>query len=324
MQCSGRENLMKRCTNQAEEDPSRITRLLRIAQEIRREPHQTQENLWRKFGISRSQYYKDKSVLANVGFCFSFRKNQGFRIVEDRLAPITGLTFSDRLLLMFSLEHLVAEGDGTLAALAIETGRKLAGGLSSPFREQLQRSFDSCITSGAFGVRPEVLSILQEAVSLGRRVRILYTRAKDWTRSWREIDPRRLYIRKRAMYVYARTVDETPPAWKIFRLSRIAEVHTTGISCSWDPMDDGGFEEKQKNAFSGVFGDRLYDVSLRFTGGAMHYVLEKTWHSSQRIRRSAHELFFSVRVSDPQEVLYWAKQWGQEAEVLSVKPTEEE
>lgn len=115
-----------------EDDSPRITRLLRIAQEIRREPHQTQEHLWQKFGISRSQYYKDKAALAEVGFLFDFQKNRGFRILEDRLTPITGLTFSDRLLLMFALEHLAAEGDGTLAALAMETGRKLAGGLDSP------------------------------------------------------------------------------------------------------------------------------------------------------------------------------------------------
>ena len=302
-----------------EGDGSRITRLLRMAQEIRREPHQTQEALRRKLCIGRSQYYKDKAALADVGFRFEFHKAKGFHILEDRLTPITGLTFSDRLLLMFALEHLAAEGDGTLAALAMETGRKLAGGLESPFREQIQSSFDSCVTQGTFGVKPEVRAALQQAVHEGRRVRILYTRALDWTKSWREIAPRRLYIRRRAMYMYARTVDETPPAWKIFRLNRIEQVRPTGILCTWDPMDDGGFEEKQRNAFSGVFGDRLYDVTLRFTGGAMRYVLEKTWHSSQKIRRSSNELMFSVRVSDPQEVLYWAKQWGHEAEVVGVE-----
>lgn len=304
-------------------DIHRISRLLRMAQEIRREPRQTQKSLYEKLGISRSQYYKDKAALADVGFRFEFHRACGFRILEDRLTPITGLTLSDRLLLMFALEHLSAEGDGTLAALAMETGRKLASGLDSPFREQLQQSFDSRITSKTYGVRPEVLESLQTAVHEGQRVRILYTRATDWTRSWRMIDPRRLYIRHRAMYIYARTADETPPEWKIFRLNRIAEVRSTGISFSWDPLQNDGFEEKQKNAFSGVFGDRLYDVRLRFTGGAMNYVMEKTWHHSQKIQSSAHELLFSVRVSDPQEVLYWAQQWGSESEVLGVNPAED-
>lgn len=32
----------------------------------------------------------------------------------------------------------------------------------------------------------------------------------------------------------------------LFLLNRIDEVRATGIFCSRDPMDDGGFEEKQK------------------------------------------------------------------------------
>ncbi|WP_458401173.1 helix-turn-helix transcriptional regulator [Mailhella sp.] len=307
---------------QPDSEGQRITRLLRMAQEIRREPRQTQEALYQKLGVGRSQYYKDKAALAEVGFRFDFHKSRGFRILEDRPTPITGLTLSDRLLLMFALEHLSAEGDGTLAALAMETGRKLASGLDSPFREQIQQSFDSRVTAETYGVKPDVLAALQDAVREGRRVRVLYTRSADWTQSWREIDPRRLYIRHRAVYLYARTADETPPEWKIFRLNRVAEVRPTGICFDWDPAQDDGFEEKQRNAFSGVFGDRLYLVRLRFTGSAMHYVMEKTWHHSQQIQRSAHELLFSVRVTDPQEVLYWARQWGREAEVLGVEPEE--
>ena len=88
------------------------------------------------------------------------------------------------------------------------------------------------------------------------RVRILYTRSADWTQRWREVDPRRLYIRQHAVYLYARTAGEPPPKWKIFRLNRMAEVRPTDITFSWDPMQDDGFEAKRKNAFSGVLGDR--------------------------------------------------------------------
>ena len=55
----------------------------------------------------------------------------------------------------------------------------------------------------------------------------------------------------------------------------------------------------------------------------MNYVMERTWHHSQQIQRLDGALLFSVRVTDPQEVLYWAKQWGQEAEVVSVKPADD-
>ena len=132
----------------------------------------------------------------------------------------------------------------------------LSSGLEYPFREQLQQSFDAHVTSATYGVKPEVLAALQDAVHEGRRVRVLYTRSADWTQSWRTIDPRRLYIRHRAVYLYARTADETPPEWKIFRLGRMAEVRPTGESFTWDPMQNDGFEEK-KNAFSACLRQAL-------------------------------------------------------------------
>ena len=107
------------------------------------------------------------------------------------------------------------------------------------------------------------------------------------------------------------------------RLPRIAAIGVAAALVLGVGAGATGVLKTAGEAFSGVFGDRLYDVTLRFTGGAMRYVLEKTWHSSQKIRRSSNELMFSVRVSDPQEVLYWAKQWGHEAEVVSVESVEE-
>ena len=43
-------------------ESSRITRLLRIAQAIREDPHQPLAGLWTKLGIKKSQFYKDKSI----------------------------------------------------------------------------------------------------------------------------------------------------------------------------------------------------------------------------------------------------------------------
>ena len=77
---------------QPDSEGQRITRLLRMAQEIRREPRQTQEALYQKLGVGRSQYYKDKAALAEVGFRFDFHKARG-RMLEqspDTIAyPVT-------------------------------------------------------------------------------------------------------------------------------------------------------------------------------------------------------------------------------------------
>ena len=125
---------------------SRVTRLLAIVREIRQNPHQSRERLWERFGISKTQFYKDCGELKKSGFQVRYAKDTGFQIVEDRLTPIVGLSLTDRLVLMSALEQLCSLGEGTLAAMAVEVGRKLAGGLDSPFKEWVQESFDRTIT----------------------------------------------------------------------------------------------------------------------------------------------------------------------------------
>ena len=147
----------------------RTLRLLHIMREIRSFPAQSLETVLNTFGISRSQFYKDKDALASLGFCFEYRKGSGFRITEDRLTPLQDLSLSDRVLLLFALESLSTSADGLLAAKAIEVGRKLAYGLESPFREQLLRCFDNEVTEKAYGVKPEIFQALTAALRRWRR-----------------------------------------------------------------------------------------------------------------------------------------------------------
>ena len=129
-----------RRSEKADDGPARIQRLLWLIQEIRNDPHQEFSALLRRAGISKSQFYKDRTTLAKFGFVFEYRKGRGFRITEDRLSPVFHLTLSDRLLMMFALRHLCSSGDGHLVAKALEVGRKLAGGLEEPFRTQIMET----------------------------------------------------------------------------------------------------------------------------------------------------------------------------------------
>lgn len=303
---------------------SRNLRLLKMIQAIRNDPEQSLESVLSQFGISRSQFYKDKAALAELGFQFEYSKGAGFCVVEDRLAPITGLTLSDRVTLLFALENLSASGDGVLAAKAMEIGRKLVGGLDSPFSEQLLQCFDNEVTRKAYGVQPEIFERLVEAIRERRRIRILYCRSGTWTESWRLIDPRRIYMRERTLYLYARTVDETPPAWKVFRLSRIRIIEPTGTTFRPSPDEDDGFRERQKNAFSAFLGDRPQKVAIRFTGDAIPYIKEKLWHHSQVLQEQADgSLLFTVCVAEPEEVVRWSRRFGENAEVVDIGAEEQ-
>ena len=299
---------------------ARVSRLLHIAQAVREDPVQPLKALLEKLGIGRSQFYKDKAALAEVGFKFSYSKSRGFSITEDKLTPITGLSISDRLLLMIALEQLCQAGDGTIATMAVEAGRKLVGGLPAPFREEMSASFETMVTS-TLGVKQTIWRTLRDCILAQQRTRILYTRSGTWEQRWREVDPRYLYMRDRTLYLYARTADEKPAQWKVFRLSRMARVEATGISVNWKPGDDGDFAQKKRNAFNAFIGEQTHRVLIRFTGEAAHYVRERQWHASDiKQGEPGGGLIYQVTVAEPMEVIRWARQFGDEAEVLDVSP----
>ena len=319
-QTSSAENMGSTMVEESVGRDARITRLLRIMREIRSNPHQELGSMLEHLGISKSQFYKDKAALAEQGFSFFYRKTQGFVVEEDRLTPITGLSLSDRIVLMFALEHLNTSGDGLLAAQAVDVGRKLAGGLESPFREQLQECFDQEVTSKAYAVEPSVFQELSQCINEGRRVSILYQRSEDWSIRWRIVDPRRLYLRQRTLYLYARTVDETPPQWKVFRLNRIQKIERTGVCLPWRPGDDDGFAQRQSNAFMAFLGTESCTVKIRFSGKAVPFIRERQWHKSQVLTDEGEgRITLTVQVADAMEVVRWARQFGSDAEVLEPK-----
>lgn len=302
----------------------RILRLLRIIQEVRNTPVQSQEHLLEMLGISRSQFYKDRDALAGLGFRFDYRKDRGFQVVEDRLTPLTDLSLSDRVTLLFALEHLSACGDGLLAAKAVEVGRKLVGGLSSPFREQLLQCFDTEVTQKAYGILPEVYTTLTQAIAEGRRLNMLYCRSADWTERWRTVDPRRIYMRQRTLYLYARTVDETPHAWKVFRLNRIRDIKPTGLCLPPSTQENDGFHERMKHAFITFLGDEPRHVRIHFSSSVAPYIREKHWHDSQQLEEAPDGgVILSLDVAEPMEVIRWSRQFGKDATVLTVEDSRE-
>ena len=284
---------------------------------LRKYPRRSLEALRSDLGISRSQFYKDKAALAEAGFRFSYGKKHGFRILEDRLVSTLDLSLPNRLVLMLAMEQLCATDDGLLASLAADAGRKLAGGMPSPFREQMLSAFDRRLSGRKGNTTPEALSPLLDAVSQGKRIRILYAGSSAWDTRWREIDPRHLYLRQQALYLYARTVDESPCQWKAFRVSGIQKVEDTGMSLRWPVDANDGFSVKTNDVQETPPAGGNRPVTIRFTGQASRYVRERMGHVESPLRlNDSDEVLFTMRVADPQEIVRWASMFGKDAEVI--------
>ena len=76
-------------------DHHRVSRLIRMASEIKTNPEQEPPALIRSLGISKPQFYKDKRALEKLGFSFRYDRTQKrFIIDRDPYIPIYDLTLT--------------------------------------------------------------------------------------------------------------------------------------------------------------------------------------------------------------------------------------
>jgi predicted DNA-binding transcriptional regulator YafY len=93
----------------------RIQRLMQIIVEIKTEPTQDVRRLCEKLGISRSQFYKNRDMLAGMGLAFDYsRSRKRFVITEDITLPVENLTISEQLSLVMALRHESEKNRGRL------------------------------------------------------------------------------------------------------------------------------------------------------------------------------------------------------------------
>ena len=110
---------MEKATRSMKETPTwsaaqlaRVPRLIRLITEMKTNPRQTPEQLYRMLGISKSQFFQDKALLESAfGFKVQFnRAKQSYEILEDPYLPIIDLKLSEAFALILAVRQLSACG----------------------------------------------------------------------------------------------------------------------------------------------------------------------------------------------------------------------
>ena len=291
----------------------KIARLLKLVLEIKTDPHQRPDALREKFGIGKTQFYKDKKTLAAIGFEFDFnRRKNRWEVGRDATLPVENLTLSEQLSLVMALRQLSASGDHLLSFHGLNAARKLSLGLPFPLRERL---FDDMVLKEGFGCRRDILERLEKAISDNWRITLAYRRPGQDKPSLEEIDPYHLFFKRRALYVEGYSWSEE--GIRVYRVNRISDVSLK--SKGFAVREDYDFGQRYKNAFSVFGGESTEMVRVRFNKKTRTYIEETLWHHSQRITENTDDggIFFEVDVAYPKEVMWWAFFWGDGAEVLA-------
>lgn len=320
-------------------EKSNVVNLIKIVAEIKTNPRQTPEELYRSLGISKAGFYKYKQKLEGLGFRFEYRRSRKkFEIIgEEPFLPIFHLTLGEVSALIMTIGQIFSYGDYAITYRALQAIKKIiASQTQRPFQEQLQALLEATLDNNGYGVRPEILEQLEKAVETRQIVKITYFSAYDkMTEVLHEIEPYILFFKKRSLYMdancrkaYNLKPGSEDPSGKVrtYRLNRIRRVEFYPYQTSFEVREDYSFKQRHKGGFPIFTGDTLTRVKIRVNKEKALYVQEVKWHDSQKITPDPEHpgsIFFEVEVAYPQEVMWWMRQWGPDAEVLEPKEMRE-
>ena len=163
----------------------------------------------------------------------------------------------------------------------------------------------------------KVWTAVVRALQSCRVLRIVYSPVGAEDEETRDVEPVHVACIADEWYLVAHC--RTRDALRHFSIARIRSAKPTAET--FEPPDFGP-EEYFSNRFGRFIGKpgKTYNVVVKFTKTAAPWVLERTWHPKQEVRRHRDG---SLTLSFPAPALYevkrWILSWGAEAEVLAPK-----
>ncbi|MFP4657131.1 MAG: helix-turn-helix transcriptional regulator [Desulfonatronovibrionaceae bacterium] len=296
-----------------ERKKARLRRLYNLAQMIEEGEKATLSDLTRLLDISKSQLHRDLSELKHLGFdtCFDRRRNKYVLNGHPREIGRT-LTVSEQLALVLCLVQLGEIKDSYLlrqsrkAALKIlnHSGRVRPYFLGNALR--LPKVIDG------YGCNPGILKKVYSALQNRQRILIVYTKPGHSSGEY-EINPYQIFMYQGNPYLDAFAWDRQEI--RCFKICRINEVKFTGLT--FTGYRDYDFSVQHQNSFGIYSGQKPQQVQVWFSPRAALYIREELWHHSQVIAQNPDgSIYYTVRVSEPREVLWWTLSWGEDSEVI--------
>lgn len=158
------------------------------------------------------------------------------------------------------------------------------------------------------------------ALREGRRLRIEYRAPGYPQASTATLDPVHLACRLGDWYLIAWRVDGSKPGERVYALSRVQSATPLTERAEHHAFDhDGDAANRFGRFIPGLNGsaDKALLVKVRFAPKVADFVLERVWHSKQRVQRHRDgSATLTLPIPGFDEALAWVLRWGATAEVL--------
>jgi predicted DNA-binding transcriptional regulator YafY len=290
----------------------RIQRLMYLVMLVKTSRQVSLPDLIADLGISRSQYYRDKQDLNDIGLSYNYdRRKKCFALEKDCFLPVEKLGLDELLALVLSVHQLTCKSDFLLFQKASQGIQKLATGLTPNLSKLCANLFEWDLPGYNTEYQNKILNLLQAALEENRRIIIRYKKHHQPLADY-QVDPYYLYVKNGFLYMDAMVLGVRKI--KTFRVIRIQHVEPTGICFS--PCQYN-FQELHRHDFNVFSSHGSETVVVYFSPTARPYIEEVRWHGSQNITvQPDNGIHFQVEIAEPREVLWWAMSWGHHAEIL--------
>jgi predicted DNA-binding transcriptional regulator YafY len=274
-------------------------------------------------GVGKRTVQRDIAVLEGAGFpVVSEARNgtvrwhfmEGFHVE----APVS-LTLTEQMALYFA-KGLLKPLEGTPIFESLSSALQKIGAALPPQSFEFLRGLDEAVSVRTAGFKDysrsrEVLDILTRSVRHKFITRINHRTVKFEKSIEREVDPYRLWYVNNGIYLVGH--DHRSDEIRAFAVERIASAKTTNRR--FEIPEDFDFDTLTETAFNLIWGEPQH-VKIHFSPEQAPYVLERTWHPSQRSEKRADgSIDLTMRVANLWEIKRWLIGWGADAQVLQPK-----
>ena len=283
---------------------------------IRAGEYPNAKTIARRLEVSHRTAQRDVEFLRDrlrAPLAFDPRRN-GF-YYTDPAYRLSFLELSDEEVMALLLAQGASRQLGSpFAAEMARAVRKVVGGMADGIAAELDVAHSFRFSASSLP-EPALLRALDAAIRGRRRLAIRYYSASRDAETAREVDPYHLATVDGRAYLVARCALRAEV--RMFVPSRIRAAEPTGAT--FEPPGDFRIDEYLARSFAVMRGadEEVYRVRLRFTGEAVRYVRERTWHSSQTLEDTPDGgLILGLTVGHLREVERFVLSWGSSVEAI--------
>jgi len=300
---------------------SQFRRLAELDREIRAGRYPNCFSFAKQWEVSRRTIARDIEFLKEKGAPLEYDGTRNGYCYTDRSwqMPMLDLTEAELLQLLLA-GRMASRYRGTpLAKTLSGLFEKIAATL--PDRVSIDPAFvgEQFSFHGlpAREISEKVWTDVVRALRGCRVLRIVYAPVGAEEAETRDVEPIHMACIADEWYLVAHCRERD--AMRHFSIARIRSAKATAEAFEPPDFDPEEYFSNRFGRFIGKPGE-TYNVVVRFTKSAAPWVLERTWHPKQKVKRHRDG---SLTLSFPAPALYevkrWVLSWGAEAEVVGPK-----